>query len=105
MKDIIKVKGFRVGAKEIEEIMLEMNEIHEIAVIGVDDPILGEAIKAFIVPRKGLKIEEKTIINFLKNRLPAYKLPKYIEFRDSLPKNKSGKILKNRLKEKGEHLV
>lgn len=99
VKDIIKVKGFRVGAKEIEETILEMNEVHETAVIGVDDPVLGEAIKAFIIPREKTDLTEENIINFLKDKLPAYKLPKYIEFRNMLPKNKSGKILKSKLKE------
>jgi acyl-CoA synthetase (AMP-forming)/AMP-acid ligase II len=104
VKDIIKVKGFRVGAKEIEETILEMNEIHETAVIGVEDSVLGEAVKAFIVPRKNANIDNEKVINFLKDKLPAYKLPKYIELRDSLPKNKSGKILKSKLKEEEKKL-
>ena len=46
-RDIIKVAGFRISAKEIEEALMEIDEIHEVAVIGVEDPVLGEAIKAF----------------------------------------------------------
>ena len=101
-KDIIKVGGFRVSAKEIEEAILELDEIQETAVIGVDDPVLGEAIKAYIVLKKGANIDEQSISNHLKKILSTYKLPKFYEFRDNLPKNKSGKILKTKLKEENK---
>ncbi len=98
-KDIIKVKGFRVGAKEIEEAILEINEVHETAVIGVDDPILGEAVMALIIPKEKDWSDSEKVLQYLKKKLPSLKLPKYIEFRDSFPKNESGKILKTKLKE------
>lgn len=98
-KDIIKVKGFRVGAKEIEEAILEINEVHETAVIGVDDPILGEAVMALIIPKEKEWSDSDKIMQHLKKKLTPFKLPKYIEFRDSFPKNESGKILKTKLKE------
>jgi acyl-CoA synthetase (AMP-forming)/AMP-acid ligase II len=60
-KDMIKVGGERVSAKEIEEIILELKQVHEVAVIGIDDPVLGEAIKAFIVPLPESKLTEKMI--------------------------------------------
>jgi len=96
-KDILKVKGFRVSAKEIEEKLLEIDDIIETAVIGVPDPVLGEAVKAFVVTRDGSEITDKEILAYLKPHLSTYKLPKFIEFRDSLPKNKSGKIMKTEL--------
>ena len=99
IKDIIKVKGFRVSAKEIEEKILEMDEVHETAVIGVDDPVLGEAIKAFVVPRSDGDKDAEKILLFLREQLPAYKVPKEVVFRTSLPKNNSGKIMKTKLKE------
>ena len=98
-KDIIKVKGFRVGAKEIEEAILEINEVHETAVIGVDDPVLGEAVMALIIPKDIGWSDSEKIMQYLKKKLPALKIPKYIEFRDFFPKNESGKILKTKLKE------
>jgi len=98
-KDIIKVKGFRVSAKEVEEKILELDEVHETAVIGVEDDILGEAIKAYIVPRSEGDNDRDMIDQYLRENLPQYKLPKFIEFRKELPKNKSGKILKQKLKE------
>lgn len=96
-KDIIKVKGFRVSAKEIEEKILELEGVIETAVIGVDDPVLGEAVKAFIVPRDDAELSSQEVLAHLKPHLSTYKLPKHIEFRESLPKNKSGKIMKTEL--------
>ena len=104
-KDIIKVKGFRVGAKEIEEIIQEIDNVHETAVIGVDDPVLGEAIMALITPKEKGWNNEQEIMEHLRNRLPPLKHPKYIKFRESFPKNESGKILKVILKEEENSLI
>lgn len=101
-KDIIKAGGFRVSAKEVEEALLEIDEIHEVAVIGVNDELLGEAIKAFVVLRDKECTAEAAIKSTLKNLLPVYKHPKYFAFRDSLPKNKSGKVMKRILKEESK---
>ena len=98
-RDIIKVAGNRLSAKEIEEILIQLPGIDEVAVIGVDDPILGEAIKAFIVPKDNKKISDETIKNFCLKKLPLYKLPKYYHFLPTLPKNESGKIMKEVLKQ------
>jgi acyl-CoA synthetase (AMP-forming)/AMP-acid ligase II len=98
-KNIIKTGGFRVSAKQVEEALLEINEIHEAAVIGVDDPILGEAIKAFVVLRNGAEVSAEDIGKTLKDILAPYKHPKYYKFMDRLPKNQSGKVLKTVLKE------
>ena len=95
-KEIIKAGGFRVSAKEVEETILESCDVYEAAVVGVDDPILGEAVKAFIVPKKQ-SLTENEIMKLLGVKLPPYKLPKYIEFCTSLPKNESGKVLKTAL--------
>jgi acyl-CoA synthetase (AMP-forming)/AMP-acid ligase II len=99
-KEIIKIGGIRVSAKEIEEVLFKINEIHEVAVIGVDDPILGEAIQAFIVPRENANLTQEQIRSTLKSMLPAYKQPKYIELVDSIPKSQSGKILKVELRQR-----
>ena len=97
-RDIIKVKGFRVSAKEIEETIQELKFVIETAVIGVADPIFGEAIKAYVVTDKRENNDEQKIINFCKKKLAVHKIPKYVEFRSNLPKNESGKIMKNQLK-------
>lgn len=99
-KDMIKVGANRISPKEIEEKLLEISQIHEIAVIGVEDEVLGEAIKAFIVLRNSNNFGRDEILSYCKKRLPPYKVPKYIEIVDSLPKNSSGKILKQKLKSK-----
>lgn len=99
-KDMIKVGGERVSAKEIEETILELKSVQEVAVIGVEDPILGEAIKAFIIGAPGNGLKEEDIMNHCKKRLPPYKVPKYIEIVSELPKNESGKILKPVLRER-----
>lgn len=96
-KNIIKVKGFRVSAKEIEERILEMEDVIETAVVGVPDEVLGEAVKAYIVARDGATLSQQDVLAYLKPHLSSYKLPKFVEFRESLPKNKSGKIMKTEL--------
>jgi acyl-CoA synthetase (AMP-forming)/AMP-acid ligase II len=97
-KDMIKVGGERISAKSVEEIILEIKEVHEVAVIGVEDELLGEAVKAFVVISNDAILEEQQILKHCKSRLPQYKIPKYIEFIDSLPKNESGKVLKEQLR-------
>jgi len=98
-KDMIKVGGERVSAKEVEETILELKQVHEVAVIGIEDTYLGEAIKAFIVLTKNLEISADSIIKYCLKKLPGYKTPKHIQFVNKLPRNNSGKILKSKLKE------
>lgn len=97
-KEMIKVGGNRVSAKEIEEALISLPEISEAAAIGVHDNILGEAIKAFVVLKEESISDTSTIRQKLFSVLPSYKVPKYIDFRQSLPKNESGKIMKEMLK-------
>jgi len=100
IKDMIKIGGNRVSAKEIEDALHEHPGIVEVAVIGVPDDVLGEAPKAFIVLKDGIRptiIEE--LPGFLQEHLALYKIPKLYEIRDSLPKNDAGKIQKRKLKD------
>lgn len=98
-KDMIKIGGNRVSAKEIEEALLEHEAVAEAAVIGVPDLVLGEAPKAILVLKSphGSEITEQ-LPRFLQDHLAPYKIPKLFEIRDSLPKTDSGKILKQRLR-------
>ncbi len=96
-KNMIKVGGERISPKEIEEKIIEINEIHETAVIGVEDDLLGEAIKAYIVPRENVKLDLAVIKKELLKKLPPIKQPKYLEIIKELPKNESGKVLKSKL--------
>ncbi len=100
-KDMIKIGGNRASGKEIEDALYEHPAVADVAVIGVPDDTLGEVPKAFVV-LKDAKLKEnieESLITFLKDKLAAYKIPKYFEFRDALPKNKSGKIQKLKLAE------
>ena len=97
-KEILKVKGFRISPKEIEEKLLGMCEIAEAAVIGVEDPILGEAIKAFIVLKTKGSTTDKEIMCAANKDTPVYKQIKHVSCVETLPKNSSGKIDKNALR-------
>ncbi len=97
-KEILKVGGNRVSAKEVEDKLLEYDGIREAAIIGVPDDILGEAIKAFIVLSDNSDVASKEITDFCKRHLAIHKVPKFIEFIDNLPKYKSGKVNKQELK-------
>ena len=95
--DLIKVKGERVSPKEIENVLCDMDGIFESAVIGVPDEIFGHAIKAFIVKNKKSELTEKEVMKYCVKNLEPFMLPKYIEFRDSLPRSANGKIDKKKL--------
>ena len=94
-KEVIKTGIYKVNAKEIEEVLLAYPGVIETAVVGVEDDVLGEAIKAFVVTDRPLVVRD--IIRFCKNRLDNYKVPGKIERIDNLPKNESGKVLKLQL--------
>lgn len=99
-KNIIKSGGIRISPKEIEDIILQIPEVVECAAIGVEDDILGEAVKVFVVLIEDNNyIDFKHILDFCRNQLPSYKTPRYIEILKELPKNSSGKILIKKLKE------
>lgn len=97
IKDMIKSNGFRVSAREVEDAIMEIDCIAEVAVTSVEDEATGEAIKAYVVLRDGEQTSFEEIRKNLKGRLPEYKIPRHVEFRAHLPKNASGKIMKNQL--------
>jgi len=97
--DMIKSRGERVSPKEVENAIYGMEGVAEVAVIPVPDDILGQAIKAYIVPKNGDVMNEKNLFLHCKKTLEEFAIPKYFEFRNSLPKNASGKIDKLTLKQ------
>jgi len=99
-KDMIKIGGNRASAKEIEDVIYEHPLVAETAVVGVTDDLMGEVPKAFIVLKDNKNSDgiEEELNAFLNKKIAQYKIPKYYDFRDSLPKNKSGKIQKLKLK-------
>ncbi|MFP6641584.1 MAG: class I adenylate-forming enzyme family protein [Myxococcota bacterium] len=98
MKDFIKSGAHRVSAREIEDAILEEAGIHESAVVGAPDELLGEKILAYVVPLDPDGFDPVALAKSLRRRLPAYKVPAEIVVRGDLPKNESGKIMKQALK-------
>ncbi len=96
--DVFKCKGEKVSPKEIENVLYEMESVAEAAVLGVEDPIDGTAIKVLVVPRNGTLLTEQHVRQHCRANLENYMVPKFIEIRDVLPKTESGKIKKSTLK-------
>ena len=98
-KDMIIVSGFNVFPNELENVISLCPGVVECAAVGVADAKQGEAIKVFVVKNDGGLTEEQ-VMNFCRQNLTGYKIPKYIEFRDDLPKTNVGKILRRELRSK-----
>jgi long-chain acyl-CoA synthetase len=97
-KDMILVSGFNVYPNEVEDVVASHPGVLEVACVGVPDQHSGEAVKLYIVKKdKGLTKDE--VLEYCKEQLTGYKRPKYIEFRDSLPKTNVGKILRRELRD------
>lgn len=96
--DIIKCGSHRIAPKEIEEIILEVDAVHETVVIGEEDEILGENIHAYVVLKPDTAATEKDIVRYCRRNLPAFKVPNIVTFLDELPKTTSGKISKGELR-------
>jgi amino acid adenylation domain-containing protein len=96
--DIIKSRGEKVAPKEVETVLYCFNGIAEAVVLGVPDPILGQAIKAIIVPVCGAALTAAPILAHCRANLESHMVPQQIEFRDELPRTASGKIDRRRLR-------
>lgn len=94
--DIIKSRGEKVAPKEVEDALYKLDRVREAAVVGIPDPTLGQAVKAFIVTN-GSELTEAEVLRHCRENLEDFLVPKYVEFRDSLPKTTSGKITKTGL--------
>lgn len=95
--DIIKSRGEKVSPKEVENILYSLDGVLEAAVIGVDDPILGQAVKAFLVLKGEKTYSEREVIKFCLSRMESFMAPKYVQFVAELPKTNTGKIKKTGL--------
>ena len=94
---MIKTAGERVGPREVENVLYELEGVLEAAVIGVPDEILGNAIKAFLVLRDGAALGATDVIKHCQHRLEKCMVPKYVVFVADLPKTTTGKINKQGL--------
>ncbi|AVI63896.1 AMP-binding protein [Halomonas sp. GFAJ-1] len=97
-KDMILVSGFNVYPNEIEDVVAAHPDVLETAAVGVPDENAGEAIKLFVVS-KNSQLDAETLRSWCKKELTGYKVPKYVEFRDELPKTNVGKVLRRQLRD------
>jgi long-chain acyl-CoA synthetase len=97
IKELIIRGGYNVYPLEIEDVLHEHPAVAEAAVVGIPDERLGEEVKAIVVLRPGAGLTASELIAFCKERIAAYKYPRLIEFRDRLPKNAMGKVVKDEL--------
>ncbi|MGB7389263.1 MAG: long-chain-fatty-acid--CoA ligase FadD1 [Pseudomonas neustonica] len=98
-KDMILVSGFNVYPNELEDVMAAIPGVAQCAAIGVPDEKSGEAIKVFLVKSAGTNLSEAEVKEHMRSNLTAYKVPKFVEFRDSLPTTNVGKILRRELRD------
>jgi long-chain acyl-CoA synthetase len=98
-KDVIKPSGFQVWPREVEETIASHPAVLEVAVAGIPDARQSEAVKAWVVLKKGATADSQEIRAFCHERLVAYKVPRQVEFRDALPKTMIGKVLRCALRE------
>lgn len=89
---MIKSSGFRISPTEVEEVLFKSGRLRGAAVIGIPDEVLGQSIKAFIVPRDGATVDPDGLMTFCAERMPRYMVPKKIEILSDLPKTPSGKV-------------
>ncbi len=97
-KDMINVAGLKVYPREVEEILYQHPKVKEAAVVAVKDVHKGEIPKAFVSLKENESVSEQELIKFCRQKIATYKVPHQIEFRESLPKTSTGKILKRVLK-------
>ena len=98
VKDMINVAGFKVWPREVEEVLCRFPNVAEAAVIGVPDTDSGECVKAIIVLQGSTAVTANDVVAFCAGKLARYKLPKFVEFSDNLPKNPAGKVLRKQLR-------
>jgi long-chain acyl-CoA synthetase len=98
-KDMILISGFNVYPNELEDVLATLPGVLQCAAIGVPDEKSGEAIKVFVVVKPGLTLTKDQVKDHMRANLTAYKVPRSIEFRDSLPTTNVGKILRRELRD------
>ncbi|MEO0139060.1 MAG: long-chain fatty acid--CoA ligase [candidate division WOR-3 bacterium] len=101
-KEMIIVGGFNVYPREVEEVLMKHPKVKDAIVVGIEHPIKGEIVKAYVVLKEGMSASSEELINFCKEHLAPYKVPAEIEFRKELPRTVVGKALRRVLKEEEE---
>ncbi|AOV06609.1 AMP-binding protein [Sporosarcina ureilytica] len=105
IRDMVIRGGENIYPREIEEFLYKHPGIEDVQIIGVPDPKYGEELMAWIIPKKGATIDEKSVREFCKGNISYYKIPRYVEFTDAYPMTASGKIMKFKLQEISKDLI
>lgn len=100
-RDFLKCGGTRTSCQQVEQQILECRDLLQVAVIGVPDEVMGEVVKAFVVPRSNASTTPEQVKCFCKARLPFQLVPREVVIVDALPRNDSGKVLKDQLRSRG----
>jgi long-chain acyl-CoA synthetase len=98
-KDMISASGYKVWPREVEDVIYQHPAIHEVAVVGVNDEYRGETVKAVVSLKPGNDLDEEAFVSWCRERMAAYKVPKFVQTMAELPKTPSGKILRRALKD------
>ncbi|MCX7828831.1 MAG: long-chain fatty acid--CoA ligase [Thermanaerothrix sp.] len=98
VSDLIIVGGFNVYPQEVEAVIMEHPKVKDVAVVGVPNPLSGQAVKAFVIPRNGEMPTLREIAEFCKARLPHYKIPRSLEVVDQFPRSSIGEVVKRELR-------
>jgi len=101
-KDMIIAGGFNIYPREIEEVLYQHPKVKEAVAVGIPDAYRGETVKAFVVKREGESLTDQELDAWCRERLAAFKVPRYYEFRETLPKTMVGKVLRRKLLEEEE---
>jgi len=92
-KEMIIASGFKIFPREVEEVIHGHTKVREVAVVGIADPVRGESVRAYVVPRGGETVTAQELEEYCRKNLAAFKVPRSFEFVETLPRTPSGKIL------------
>jgi|GEM_PF-420265 len=104
-KDVINVAGLKISPLEVEVAINSHPDVVDSAVVGVEDSVYGEVVKAFVVLKDGAKVTDRDLIKYVSEKIANFKVPKYFTFLDDFPRNNLGKIDKNALKKMDKALT
>jgi long-chain acyl-CoA synthetase len=95
--DVINVAGRKFAPVDVENCILQLPDVHEVAVVGAAHAVLGQVAKAYVVLKAGAMLNAKAVTRHCARNMPSHKVPFYVEFVDALPKNSTGKVLRRKL--------
>ena len=98
-KDVVNVGGMKVYPREVEDVLFQHPAVSDAAAVGIPDAALGEVVKAFVVRKPGATVTAEELIEFVRERIPHFKAPRSVEFRDALPRSGVQKVLRRQLRD------